>query len=90
MIGLDLIKQHCRVDFADDDAILTLYRDAAIKLFEDVAGAPLDDTDPGAVINVLRICATLYEHRESVDAANLAAMPGWMSDVIIGHWQPRC
>jgi uncharacterized phiE125 gp8 family phage protein len=48
-----------------------------------------DDLDPAAESAVLRIAATLYEHRESVTTLSVEQMPFWMNDILCGIWVPR-
>jgi hypothetical protein len=39
--------------------------------------------------NVLRLAATLYEHRETVTTFSVDQMPMWLSDALGGLWIPR-
>lgn len=52
--------------------------------YDDVAKLPV-----AALDCVLRITATLYERRESVDAGSLDLLPGWENELISGIWIPR-
>ena len=38
---------------------------------------------------VLRVAATLYEMRETIDAANMQLVPGWANEMLTGIWIPR-
>lgn len=78
LITLDLIKQHCRIDSDDEDALLELYENAAQQHIEKQLDRKLfadevpEDVANGLVINsaikqaMLMTIAHWYEHRESV------------------------
>lgn len=56
-----------------------------------VLGFASGDTVPPMYLDpILRIAAHLYEHRESIDATNLMAIPQWANDLLSGTWIPRC
>jgi uncharacterized phiE125 gp8 family phage protein len=38
---------------------------------------------------VLRVAATLYEMRETIDAASMQLVPGWANEMLTGIWIPR-
>jgi uncharacterized phiE125 gp8 family phage protein len=61
--------------------------DAEITLtagYADIASMP-----PPMRAGILRVAATLYEHRESVSVIGPEQMPFWMNDLIGGLWVPR-
>jgi hypothetical protein len=33
--------------------------------------------------------STLYEYREILVPSNLQQMPGWLTSMLAGYWQPR-
>ena len=39
--------------------------------------------------DILRMTASLYEHRESISTLSLDQMPFWMNDLMGGLWMPR-
>lgn len=81
MLELPIIKQHCRVepDIAQDDALLTVYLNAAVEhvqqytgrtLYETLAEVPVDDEDEPVMDFAL-------VYNDAVRAAML---------LMIGHW----
>ena len=77
IVTLEEMKQYLRVDFPDDDVILTDIIEAATK--QCMAVARTDDeeffmSDKNAKIAVMYAVAYLYEHREEADhnALNLS------------------
>ena len=163
---LPLVKSHCRVDFADDDDLITMHTAIAIGYCEkwwglmifggDVSWSPdlstgasryqcpvqpvsdftissggtdvkagyrlesggltepvwlvradgtafhpdavitlaagyaaLAEVDPAAIGGILRVTATLYEHRESISSYPLDQVPYWLNDMMSGLWVPR-
>jgi hypothetical protein len=38
---------------------------------------------------ILRVAATLYEMRETIDAASMQLVPGWANEMLTGIWIPR-
>ena len=90
MLDLPLVKTHCRIDFDDDDGYLDAVTiPGAVALWEAKAGRTFDDAEPAALSSVLRIAAALYERRESVDPESLAAVPGWVDDLLVDAWSAR-
>ena len=70
IVTLDEMKQYLRVDYPDDDGILTELLSAAQKLCMDVART--DDAiafaeAENAKVAVMYAAAYLYEHREEAD-----------------------
>jgi hypothetical protein len=55
-----------------------------------VGGYATAETLPPALEgNILRVTATLYEHRESIEAGSLDTIPFWLNDMLTGLWVPR-
>ena len=74
-VSLDEIKTYLRVDFTDDDALLTTLLASARELCASVARLSeedfLDLESNEAKIAVLYAVAYLYEHREEADHHDL-------------------
>ena len=70
LITLDEIKNYLRVDFDDDDGLLTALIASGQQLCMDVARISDEDMfeeTTGARIAVMYAVAYLYEHREEAD-----------------------
>lgn len=70
MVTLEEMKGYLRVDFSDDDALITQFISSAESLCMDVAR--IEDAEqfwenPIAKIAVMYAVAYLYEHREEAD-----------------------
>ena len=70
MVTLEEMKGYLRVDFSDDDALITQFISSAESLCMDVAR--IEDAEqfwenPIAEIAVMYAVAYLYEHREEAD-----------------------
>lgn len=70
IVSLEEMKNYLRVDFTDDDTLLSGIMDSAQRLCMDVAR--MDDEasfeeEPCAKIAVMYAVAYLYEHREDAD-----------------------
>lgn len=70
LVTLEEMKTYLRVDFADDDSILSAFIESAQKLCMDVAR--IEDADAFADVTngriaVMYAAAYLYEHREKAD-----------------------
>lgn len=62
----ELAKQHMRVDHSDEDALITLYIEAAEQYVANYIGKPLADLDPlpaDLKLAILRLVAFYYEVR---------------------------
>lgn len=75
MVTLEEMKGYLRVDFSEDDALITQIISSAESLCMDVAR--ITDTEkfyeqPVAKIAVMYAVAYLYEHREEADHHELA------------------
>ena len=51
--------------------------------------ADLASLDPAMRGNILRMAATMYEHRESITTESVDQMPSWLNDMMGGLWVPR-
>lgn len=78
MITLDEAKTYLRVDYADEDDLITNFISAAEKLVQDMARlsdeewtAADEDTLARVRIAVLFAVAYMYEHREEADHSTL-------------------
>lgn len=70
LITLDEIKNYLRVDFDDDDALLTVLLASGQQLCMDVAritDIAVFEAEPNARIAVMYAVAYMYEHREEAD-----------------------
>ena len=70
LITLDEIKNYLRVDFDDDDALLTAFLASGQQLCMDVAritDVAVFEAEPNARIAVMYAVAYMYEHREEAD-----------------------
>lgn len=83
------LKEHLRVDLADDDNLLTGELEAARGYVEGWCG-PLDDfTDgvPPALVQAMKMyVAHLYENREAINVGNIVSeIPMGFFDLIDPH-----
>ena len=81
IVSLDEMKQYLRVDFEDDDAIITALITGAEKLCADILRA--DSTDvltrvENGKVAVMYTVAYFYEHREEADYAGLLKRLRWL------------
>ena len=70
MIALHEAKNYLRVDFDEDDALITKLLASAKTLVADIArsdGAEALEDYPNADVAILYTVAYLYEHREEAD-----------------------
>jgi uncharacterized phage protein (predicted DNA packaging) len=74
---LDEVKQHLRIVTADDDALLSVYAEAAERYVNDVTGEVLSalQENPMAKAAVLLIVGDLYENREGSSEVQLKENP---------------
>jgi uncharacterized phiE125 gp8 family phage protein len=49
----------------------------------------LADMNPAMRGGILRIAATMYEHRETVTTESVDQVPYWLTDMLSGLWVPR-
>ncbi|MGG2141602.1 head-tail connector protein [Symbiopectobacterium sp. RP] len=74
-IGLDEIKQHCRIEaeFQDDDSLLTAYAEAALEVCQKHIGKQFGDEmafTPALKVGCLLLIGFWYESREAVSAGD--------------------
>ncbi|EPH3102803.1 head-tail connector protein [Providencia stuartii] len=77
-ITLEEMKQHCRIDDDYDDAILTVYADAALEVCQQHIGKRFDDGlpfTPAIKVGCLMYISMLYENREMVGSDGLKEVP---------------
>ena len=70
LITMDEIKNYLRVDFDDDDELLTAFLASGQQLCMDVAritDVAVFEAEPNARIAVMYAVAYMYEHREEAD-----------------------
>jgi uncharacterized phage protein (predicted DNA packaging) len=69
MVALEEMKNYLRVDFEDDDALLTGIIEQSEQICRDVARLSKEnfEKEPVAKIAVMYAVAYLYEHREEAD-----------------------
>lgn len=78
--GLADVKNHLRVDSADDDALITGLIDAAYLKTEtylnaDFAVDYVSDFPATVTVAITMLVAVLYEHREAAGEIDLKSMP---------------
>lgn len=69
-VSLDEMKQYLRVDFTDDDSLITYLIGSAEKICMDILrteDTAVLDADENAKAAVMYTVAYLYEHREEAD-----------------------
>lgn len=66
---------------------LAFHSDALITL--STGYAEVADADPAAMGGILRVAASLYEHRESISSYPVDQIPYWLNDIMSGLWVPR-
>ena len=91
MITLDEAKTYLRVDYSDEDELITSFIASAEKLVQDMSRLPDDDWNAAdedtlarVRIAVLFTVAYFYEHREEADhsALNLT-----LRSLLFGIWE---
>jgi len=74
LVTLEEMKDYLRVDFDDDDALLTSLIEGSHQLCIDIARVTEEEslaTEPNAKLAVMYAVAYLYEHREEADHKGL-------------------
>lgn len=74
MVTLDEMKNYLRVDFSDDDELISHLISSAKRLCMDILRSEdeyLLKTEPNAKTAMLYAVAYLYEHRENADHRSL-------------------
>lgn len=70
IVSLDEMKQYLRVDYEDDDSLITYLLGSAEKICMDILRTDDEDTlaaDSNAKAAVMYTVGYLYEHREEAD-----------------------
>lgn len=70
MVTLDEMKQYLRVDFDDDDSLITDLIIGAVKLCKDICRVDTEEElaeVENAKVAILYAVSYLYEHRENAD-----------------------
>lgn len=92
LVTLDEIKSHCRIEHSDEDALLSLYGEAAehsvlrylnqTPPLSDHDGTPFSETPQPIRAAVLLHVGDLYEHRESQSEISLSLnrAASWLLD----------
>lgn len=66
-MDLSIIKDYLKIDFGEDDNVLTFLLEAARKyLLNAAGGTSLDETDERVKMALLVLVSDWYEHREYV------------------------
>jgi uncharacterized phage protein (predicted DNA packaging) len=60
---LDTVKEYLRIDFDDDDNILTLFIDNAKKYIEDYTGRVFDENYTYHSLILLALVKSMYDNR---------------------------
>ena len=85
IVTLEEMKQYLRVDYPDDDSILTDIISASIQLCMDVARVSDEEVfnqSQNAKIAVMYAVAYMYEHREEADHKALTlSLRALLSDI---------
>lgn len=81
LVTLDEIKAHCRIEHSEEDALISIYGEAAEQSvlrylnqtapLSDHDGTPFSETPQPIRAAVLLHVGDLYEHRESQSEINL-------------------
>ncbi|WP_027868864.1 head-tail connector protein [Eubacterium sp. AB3007] len=77
MITLEEMKQYLRIDFGDDDALISGLIAGAERLCMDVARVETEEelfAMPNGKVAVLYAASYMYEHREDADYHQMALM----------------
>lgn len=83
-ITLEEMKQHCLIDIDDDDALLSLYADAALEVCQQHIGKRFDDGlpfTPAIKVGCLMYIGLLYENREMIGTNELKELPMTISSL---------
>ena len=83
-LTIDLIKEHCRIDGDDQNAVLKLYGEAAEEAVLNLCNRTMEDVveEYGTVPKDLYVAALLqveesYNHRSAVSQQQLYDVPGF-------------
>ncbi|MED5042397.1 head-tail connector protein [Geobacillus stearothermophilus] len=75
IVSLDEVKTWLRVDFTDDDALLTTLISAAEQYLKNATGITYDSTNHLAKLFCMTLIADWYENREMVGRASDQVRP---------------
>ncbi|MBX4132364.1 phage gp6-like head-tail connector protein [Frischella sp. Ac48] len=78
LITLREVKEHCRIDYDDEDTLLQLYIDAAIETCQKHIGKRFDNDlefKPAIKVGCLLYIGTLYDNRETVADLTIKEIP---------------
>lgn len=78
LITLREVKEHCRIDYDDEDTLLQLYIDAAIETCQKHIGKRFDNDlefTPAIKVGCLLYIGALYDNRETVADLTIKEIP---------------
>lgn len=75
IVSLDEVKTWLRVDFTDDDALLTTLINAAEQYLKNATGITYDSTNHLAKLFCMTLIADWYENREMIGKATNQTRP---------------
>jgi uncharacterized phage protein (predicted DNA packaging) len=75
IVSLDEVKNWLRIDFSEDDALLTTLISAAEKYLKNAAGNTFDSSNELAQLFCLVLIADWYENREMIGKATDQTRP---------------
>jgi uncharacterized phage protein (predicted DNA packaging) len=75
IVSLDEVKTWLRVDFSDDDALLSILISAAEEYLKNATGITFDATNYLAKIFCMTLIADWYENRELIGKASDQVRP---------------
>jgi uncharacterized phage protein (predicted DNA packaging) len=75
IVSLEEVKTWLRVDFADDDALLTTLINAAELYLKNATGVEFDDTNSLAKLFCMTLISDWYENREMIGKATDQTRP---------------
>lgn len=75
IVSLDEVKTWLRVDFTDDDALLTTLISAAEQYLKNATGITYDSTNHLAKLFCMTLISDWYENREMVGRASEQVRP---------------
>lgn len=78
LITLNEVKEHCRIDYDDEDTLLQLYIDAVIEACQKHIGKRFDGGlgfTPAIKVGCLLYIGTLYANRETIADLTIKEVP---------------
>lgn len=97
MVDIELIRQYCRIDYDDDNALLYLLRDAAMQELGDIIpGFSAETMTARQELLCLAVIKDLYDNREKYDLKAAAQNGDRMRQAVramflrefLGAWEP--